>query len=50
MPRSQSTYLPGTGSIRDEEQIMTKPTPRMKPQTNMQRKTATEEPPWDGRK
>ena len=33
---------------RDEEQILTKQTSQMKPPTHKQKKTATEEPPWDG--
>ena len=33
---------------RNEEEIMTKLTPHIKPPTQKQRRTATEEPPWNG--
>ena len=48
MPQSGSKVVPShqTKSRRDEEQIITKQTPHMKPQTHRQRSTATEEPPW----
>ena len=38
----------GTKRRRDEEQLKTKQMRHMKPQTHNQRKTATEEPPWNG--
>ena len=38
----------GTKRRRDEEQIRTTQAPHIKPQTHKQRRTATEEPPWNG--
>ena len=36
-----------TKGRRDEEQIIIKQTPHMKPQTQKLRRTTTEEPPWN---
>ena len=50
MPLLRSTASRGTKRRRDEEKIMTKQTPYIKPQTRIQRRTPTEVSPWNGLK
>ena len=46
MPQHEEQPSRDTKRRRDEEQIMTKLTPRMEPQIHKQR-TAVDEPPWN---